>query len=108
VQALSVTELALWIAEAEPGSAPQLLDVREPWECEIASIEGSVAIPMGEIPTRFAELDPGRPVVCICHHGVRSMQVAFFLQRQGFHHTINLTGGIDAWSKVVDSSCASY
>ncbi len=86
----------------------QVLDVREPWEWALGRIDGSVHIPMREIPARIAELDPARPVVCVCHHGVRSMHVANFLAHQGFESVINLTGGIDAWSRQVDPSVPLY
>lgn len=96
----------------EPTAAPWLLDVREPWEFELAVIRLSGTetrlIPMGEIVERISELDPRRPVVCICHHGIRSAQVAAFLTRNGFDAVYNLTGGIDAWSQRVDPSVACY
>ena len=87
---------------------PFLLDVREPWEFELARIEGSELVPLGQLPGRLQELDPELETVVICHHGVRSMQAAFFLQAQGFRNVINLAGGIDAWSREVDPSTPSY
>ena len=109
LQQLSVLELATLLnQEAGRPTDLQLLDVREDWETEIASIEGSLFIPMGELPERFAELQKTAPVVCICHHGVRSMQVAYFLEHQGFTQVANLAGGIDAWAREVDITCASY
>lgn len=99
--------LAAWLADtARP--APQLLDVREPWEVATASLPDAIAIPMGQIAARAGELDPSRPVVCLCHHGMRSMQVAMFLDRRGFADVWNLTGGIDAWAREVDPSCPTY
>ena len=93
-------------------AAPLLLDVREPWEVALAAIhvEGwtTLHIPMNEIPARLAELDPNRPVVCICHHGMRSAQVVAFLERQGFKAAYNLGGGIAAWSAQVDPNVARY
>ena len=93
-------------------AAPLLLDVREPWEFALAAIrvEGwhTLHIPMDEIPARLAELDPRRPVVCICHHGLRSAQVVAFLERQGFEAAYNLGGGIDAWSQQIDSGVPRY
>lgn len=104
---LTAPELAAWLADpARP--APQVLDVREPWEVAHASLPDAVPIPMGQIPARADELDPGRPVVCLCHHGMRSMQVAYFLERRGFSDVWNLSGGIDAWSRQVDPSCPMY
>jgi rhodanese-related sulfurtransferase len=92
--------------------APLLLDVREPWEFTLAAIriEGlrTLHIPMNEVPGRLAELDAARPVVCICHHGMRSAQVVAFLERQGFDAVYNLAGGIDAWSEQVDAGVPRY
>ena len=101
--------MALCAAE---GPAPLLLDVREDWEVAVAAIriDGVAArhIPMGRIPERLAELDPAQPVVCICHHGMRSAQVGGLLERQGFASVYNLAGGIDAWSEQVDSTVPRY
>ena len=99
------TELAAWLGQAD---APVVLDVREPWEVATASLPGSLPIPMREIPGRLAELPAQRPIVCLCHHGMRSAQVGMFLERQGFDGVINLTGGIDAWSRDVDPSVPTY
>jgi rhodanese-related sulfurtransferase len=89
-----------------------LLDVREPWEAALACIRldgvASRLIPMGEIPARLGELDPTQPVLCYCHHGVRSLQVVAFLERQGFEAVYNLAGGIDAWSCEADPSLPRY
>lgn len=91
---------------------PLLLDVREPWEAQLAHIRidgiDSRLIPMGQIPGRLDELDPLQPVVCYCHHGMRSLQVVAFLQRQGFESVYNLAGGIDAWSQEADASVPRY
>ena len=104
---LSAADLAAWLAD--PGRpAPQLLDVREPWEVGVCSLPGAVTIPMGRIPAATGELDPDRPVVCYCHHGMRSLQVAAFLARRGVEDVWNLSGGIDAWAREVDPSCPVY
>jgi rhodanese-related sulfurtransferase len=63
---------------------------------------------MNEIPGRLSELDAAQPVVCICHHGMRSAQVVAFLERQGFDAAYNLAGGIQAWSEQVDTSVPCY
>jgi rhodanese-related sulfurtransferase len=89
-----------------------LLDVREPWEVEIASIQipgaTTLAIPMNEVPGRFQALDGAPSVVCICHHGMRSAQVVAFLERQGIDAVYNLAGGIAAWSQSVDPRVPTY
>ena len=69
---------------------------------------GSRLVPMREVPARLAEIGEGNEVVAICHHGGRSMQVAMFLERQGFKQVHNLKGGIDAWSRTVDPSVPTY
>jgi rhodanese-related sulfurtransferase len=79
---------------------PELLDVREPWEFELARIEGSKLIPMGELAERVSELDPGAETVVICHHGNRSAYVARALHKAGFRKVLNLEGGVDAYAKV--------
>src|SRR5216684_2681674 len=81
-----------------------LLDVREAWEYTTAHIEGSKHIPMGEVPARaHQELDPEEHIVVICHHGVRSLNVAHWLRQQGFEKAQSLQGGIDHWSRTIDS-----
>jgi rhodanese-related sulfurtransferase len=103
--------------EISPADAAQLLreksarliDVREPWEFAATSVEGSVPIPMGEIPSRApTELDRGERLVVICHHGVRSMNVTVWLRQQGFGQAQSMRGGIDAWSVEVDPGVARY
>ena len=90
-------------------SAARLIDVREPWEFATAQIEGSVLIPMGEVPARaHQELDPEEHLVVLCHHGMRSMNVTVWLRNQGFEQVQSLRGGIDAWSVEVDPSIARY
>jgi rhodanese-related sulfurtransferase len=82
--------------------------VREPWEHQTARIEGSKLVPLGEVAERLGELDQTQEVVAICHHGGRSMQVAMFLEKNGFSKVHNLSGGMDAWSKNVDPSVPVY
>lgn len=91
----------------DAGEKPELLDVREPWEYELARIEGSRLLPMGELPERVSEIDPDSETVVICHHGSRSAYVTQALQRSGFAKVINLEGGLDAYS-TVDSSVPRY
>lgn len=96
---------------AEPGATdgPVLLDVREPWEFQTASLPGSLLMPMGEVTSRaFAELDPDAHIVVLCHHGQRSLSVAMWLRRQGFERAQSLAGGIDGWSRVIDPAVPRY
>lgn len=91
----------------DAGEEPVLLDVREPWEFDLARIEGSTLIPMSRLEERFTELDPGSETVVICHHGNRSAFVAQALQRVGFKNVLNLQGGLDAYS-FIDESVQRY
>jgi rhodanese-related sulfurtransferase len=86
-----------------------LLDVREPWEYEIARLDGSVNMPMGDVPSRAnAELDPDQRIIAICHHGVRSLSVASWLRNQGFEQAQSLAGGIDSWAAQLDPVMPRY
>lgn len=87
----------------------RFIDVREPWEVATASIDGSLPMPMGEVPSRaHRELDPDQRLVVFCHMGVRSMNVTVWLRDQGFENVQSLRGGIDAWSTEIDPSIARY
>lgn len=89
--------------------AARILDVREPWEFAVAHVEGSVAMPMGEVAARAAqEIDPLERIVVVCHRGVRSMRVTAWLRNQGFENAQSLAGGIDAWSMEIDPTVARY
>ena len=92
----------------DAGEELVLLDVREPEELAICALEGALAIPMGELSARLAELDPDRPLVCICHHGIRSANVALALEQLDFTSLYNLTGGIDRWAREVDPAMRRY
>ena len=85
-----------------------LLDVREPHEFEIAHLSGSVLIPRGELSARLDELDAHRTIVCICHHGIRSLQAAAFLRGRDFPEVMDLEGGLDRWSIEVDPGLPRY
>lgn len=93
----------------DAGEKFTLLDVREPHEIATASINGSVRIPMRQVPARLAELgaQAGR-IVVHCHHGGRSLRVTQFLRQQGFEQTQNMSGGIDAWSLEIDPAVPRY
>ena len=92
----------------DSGELWQILDVREPWEIEIASVAGTMNIPMGEVPDRYDELSACRQIAVLCHSGVRSGRVADWLLDNGFENIANIVGGIDAWSVDVDCSIRRY
>ena len=97
-------QLAAYLADAEP----MLVDVREPWEFDICHIGGSINLPMSQIPARLDQLQDADEIVLICHHGIRSMQVAGYLQQSVDGKLINLDGGVDAWAREVDPDMALY
>lgn len=105
------SQLPEWL-KAHASANPLVLDVREAMELAVAGVrpEGFelLHLPMHQIPAHLGELDPQRPVACLCHHGVRSMQVAMFLARNGFEQVANIAGGIDAWSAELDPSVPRY
>ncbi len=103
---MGAAELQSWLA-AQAGPVA-LVDVREPWEFQLCRIEGSTHVPLGQLPQRLGELDPALPTVMICHHGVRSLRAAAFLEHCGFTDVVNLSGGIDAWARTVEPAMAVY
>ncbi len=103
---ISVEQLKERRASATP---PLLLDVREPWEFETASIEGSTLMPMGDVPGRaHQELDEEQAIAVLCHHGARSLNVTMWLRQQGFEKAQSVAGGIEAWSRAIDPSVPRY
>lgn len=112
MQQISPNQFNEWLQQATAQGKPLILDVRETWECQLASIapEGCevMIMPMQTIPARLFELDKSRPIACLCHHGGRSMQVAAYLEQQGFSNMTNISGGINAWSSQVDPSVPVY
>ena len=85
-----------------------LIDVREKSEFDLCKINGAINMPMSSITETFSDLDPSLSYSLYCHHGMRSMQVANFLLSKGFQSLYNLRGGIDAWSREVDSAVERY
>jgi rhodanese-related sulfurtransferase len=85
-----------------------LVDVREPWEFEICRIEGAKLIPMGSIPANLQALDTDEDVICYCHHGMRSFDVAVWLRAQGVESAKSLAGGIERWSTEIDPQVPRY
>lgn len=96
---MSYREIDPSVAADEMKSATemQLLDVREPWEYEKGHIDGVTLIPLGELEERHGELDPSKPVLCICAGGVRSERAARFLASQGYSEVINMAEGMKGW-----------
>jgi len=105
---LQLSPLELQERLAKEAGSLVFLDVREPWEYDICHISGSLHIPMGEIHTRLDELNTEHEWVVVCHHGMRSYQVAVYLQQNGFSKVINLAGGVDAWAVQVDLKMSRY
>ena len=111
---LAVEELLPLCAAQASQDTPKvtLLDVREPWEVATAAlvVDGvpTICIPMRDIPQRLTELDATQLIVCLCHHGARSLQVVAFLSQHGFANVYNLAGGIDAWSLKVAPQVPRY
>jgi adenylyltransferase/sulfurtransferase len=85
-----------------------LVDVREPWEYDLCRIDGAKLIPMGSIPQNLQALDVDEDVVCYCHHGMRSMDVAVWLRGQGVQRAKSLAGGIERWSLEIDPRVPRY
>ncbi len=104
---LPATELSTWLADAQRPQ-PLLIDVREPWEFEICRIQGSRLMPLTRIGEQIDAIDPQRPIVCICHHGARSLHVAMALEQRGCRDVYNLSGGVEAWARQVDPAMATY
>jgi molybdopterin/thiamine biosynthesis adenylyltransferase/rhodanese-related sulfurtransferase len=103
--AISVHELQ---SRIEAGRAPALIDVREPFEYDIARLPDSRLIPLGELPARRHEVPRDADVVVYCHSGMRSARAVALLRNDGFTNAYNLSGGIDAWSREIDSSVPRY
>lgn len=116
---LKASQVSAWsrqLSADAPGTQAVVLDVREPWEVQTASIVDDeaangfrlVCMPMRSVPARYLELDRNQPIACLCHHGARSMQVAHFLERNGFTQVANVHGGIHAWATEHDRRIPMY
>ena len=113
MMAIRPAQIAAWAQQAaSTNSKPVVLDVREPWELQTASVKADgfelIAMPMRSVPARYMELQRDQPIACLCHHGGRSAQVAHFLMQNGFTQIVNVQGGINAWSSEVDPSIPTY
>ena len=91
-----------------PGLGIKVIDVREPFEYEIAHVEGAPLLPLSELGRRFTELDPNTQYYLLCKVGQRSHQAAEFLRGQGFKYVKNVKDGIVAWSEEIDSKVPRY
>jgi molybdopterin/thiamine biosynthesis adenylyltransferase/rhodanese-related sulfurtransferase len=116
-EAFCGVEPASMEAEVEPGAVaegrkgaggPLLVDVREQWEWDVAHIDHSVHIPLGQLPGRLAEVDTRREIVTVCHHGMRSLKAREILKAAGYARVRSLAGGIDRWAVEVDQAVARY
>jgi rhodanese-related sulfurtransferase len=109
-ESVSVETLAQRLAEG--GDGVQLIDVREPRELELASLPGFVNLPLSEFAewsgTIHSRFEADRETLVLCHHGMRSAQMCGWLAQQGFTQLKNVTGGIDAYSLMVDRSVPRY
>lgn len=85
-----------------------LLDVRDDWEWEKAHLEGAIHIPLGELEFRLKELDPHNEIIAYCHVGERSIDACLVLWDAGFRKVRSMTGGIEAWSELVDPTIPRY
>lgn len=105
VPAITVGELKQKICQEE---AMVILDVREPFEFDIARIEGSTLIPLDELADRLSELALAQQIIAVCKSGVRSAYAVQLLQRSGFTNSFNLEGGVDAWAEQIDPTMQRY
>ncbi len=107
VQQIHPRDLA---AKRQAGAPIHLLDVRQQWEHEAAALPDSQLIPLNQLADRVVEVQqsPGALLVVYCHHGVRSLSAAAYLERLGYPDVVSLTGGIDAWSQLIDPSIPRY
>jgi len=101
---ITVTDLKQRI---DAGEDLFILDVREPFEYQIANIGGKL-IPQGEVPQRLSEIDRSRQIIVHCKAGGRSQRVAEFLKQSGYPDVVNVAGGILAWSNEIDSTVRKY
>jgi rhodanese-related sulfurtransferase len=104
---LAPSELARWREDAAR-QQPAIVDVREPWEFDLCKIDGSMLVPLGDLPRRIGELPRDRPLVMVCHTGRRSQNAAMFLAQSGFSDVQNLSGGVERWAVEVDPSMKRY
>jgi adenylyltransferase/sulfurtransferase len=107
MQQITAQQLAARLTAGEP---TLLLDVRQPWEHETAALPNSVLVPLPNLPACAADLEcpAGALLVTYCHHGVRSLSAAHYLEQIGYENVASLAGGIDAWSLEIDKAVPRY
>jgi rhodanese-related sulfurtransferase len=107
-----MSELEISVADLQKktisGEQFSLIDVREQWEYDTCRIDGATLIPMRSIPANLQQLDVDQDVICYCHHGQRSLDVAAWLRTQGVETAQSLAGGIDRWSLEIDPRVPRY
>ena len=95
-------------ARLDRGEKLHLVDVREPWEYDLCRIEGAKHVPLGSLAASLQTLPDVDEVICYCHHGMRSLDVAVWLRGQGVERAKSLAGGIDRWSAEIDAQIPRY
>lgn len=108
MEGVEISSLDLAAVLRERAGSVQIVDVREPWEWELARIEGASLLPLGELPGRLAEVDPRVDIVTVCHHGLRSLHARELLRAAGFMRVRSLAGGIDQWARDIEPGMARY
>jgi rhodanese-related sulfurtransferase len=107
-----MSELEITVSELQrrrqAGEKFLLVDVREQWEYDVCRLAGAKLIPMGTIPASLQSLDVDEDVICYCHHGQRSLDVAAWLRAKGVENAQSLAGGIDRWSLEIDPTVPRY
>ncbi len=97
---------------AQSDTNPLLLDVREQWEFDYCRIKDSVLVPMGQLPSKLemleAEIGYEREIIMICHHGIRSRQMGYYMKQAGFKNITNLDGGVEQWAEDVEKTMKRY
>jgi rhodanese-related sulfurtransferase len=107
IDELAPRDLAAW--RADPAREPPVvIDVREPWEWDVAHIDDSRLVPLQTVPANVDTLPRDRDIVLVCHHGNRSRRAAQWLEQQGYTRLHNLTGGVERWATDVDPTMARY
>lgn len=95
-------------ARWDQGESLLVLDVREPWEVQEASVQGALNVPMDDVPASLEKIPQDRAVVVMCHTGSRSAFIAEWLEMRGYQNILNLVGGIDRWAWEIDPEIPRY